>query len=243
MASLPERDQRAVIRLINSLATSNGNGLKEEFRFALEQFHTTKEKRLTDFNRRLSRLSKSQLSLWDQTAIVAEGESLDTVLNNMTSICSSNIVVLSWHETCTNRGLIFLEGLFQAALRQSNSLGSGFSSRRLHALKHYLTQFLRVGFGRWLLSKESLSPGGCCSSSRACKGVATGILLNGRWGGSHPAQHGRDADLPSRHNGRVALCLRSKLPTLTTTTDLSVNHWDIFCLRLTGEQSGDELTS
>ena len=26
MASLPERDQRAVIRLINSLATSNGNG-------------------------------------------------------------------------------------------------------------------------------------------------------------------------------------------------------------------------
>jgi hypothetical protein len=91
--------------------------LREEFRFALQQFHEIREERLTDFKKRLSEASQLSLSVWDQKIITAEGASLDIVLSTITNIGTSNIFVLSWRDACTSKGLSFLEGIFDAALR------------------------------------------------------------------------------------------------------------------------------
>jgi hypothetical protein len=107
------------------LERANELKLRAEFHSALQSFHSISEKRLSKFRKDLSDASAASLSVWDQNAIAAEGESLDTVLNLITNICSSNIFALTWHETCTSRGPAFLEGIFEVALKTALEDTSG----------------------------------------------------------------------------------------------------------------------
>jgi hypothetical protein len=121
--------------------------LPAEFHAVLKSFHSLREKRLSEFKKRLSDASATSLSVWDRNAIAAEGESLDTVITLLTNICSSNIFALTWHETFTSRGLAFLKGIFEVALRAASEDKSGrliFSADALPFPSSWEFEFERI---------------------------------------------------------------------------------------------------
>jgi hypothetical protein len=90
--------------------------IRGELYSTLRDFQTLREKRLSEFKKRIAEASRTSLSVWDQQVIAAEGESFDTVLNLVTNICSSNIFTISWRETCTKSGPSLLEEFFDIAI-------------------------------------------------------------------------------------------------------------------------------
>jgi hypothetical protein len=107
------------------LERANELKLKQELRSALQEFHALSARRRSELEKSLIGISTTSLSAWDQQAVIAEEESLESVINLVNRICSSNIFVTSWHETFTVRGAALLEELFEVALKVASEDTSG----------------------------------------------------------------------------------------------------------------------